>query len=137
MELVTILTLQYAHQSAIVRAMLEAHDIPCHVADEMTINANPFYSNAVGGVKIQVARERIVEAVKLLKENGYFPDFETGNEHSTKCPHCGSKETRGDLSENWSIIRRVLSIFVPVNKNSWHCFDCQSDFYDEDIKKSV
>lgn len=130
-----MLTLQYAHQSAIVKAMLEAHDIPCHAADEMTINANPFYSNAVGGVKIQVSTERVVEAVRLLKENGYFPDFETTGDDSRPCPYCHSTETRSqrELGKGGLVLTFLTGIFVPMKK-TWHCFDCQSDFCEEDIK---
>src|SRR4051812_41685550 len=38
----------------IVRTKLEDNGIPCFIADENTLTANPLYNQAVGGIKLKI-----------------------------------------------------------------------------------
>jgi hypothetical protein len=71
---VTILTLNHPHELAIARGKLQSEGIECFVKDELTIQVNPFYSNAIGGAKLQVRESDIEKAVEILKEGGYIKD---------------------------------------------------------------
>ncbi len=53
--------------------MLEDVGIPVFVKDEFTILMNPLFSNAVGGIKLQVLEEDLEKASEVLK------DFESEN----------------------------------------------------------
>jgi len=75
-DFITVLTFTYPHEIAIVRARLESEGIECFVQDELTVQVNPFYSNAVGGVKLQVRESDVEKTMKLLKEFGYLNDKE-------------------------------------------------------------
>jgi hypothetical protein len=46
----TIKTFSYSTAIAIIRSRLEAEGIECFLKDEHTVDANPFYSSAIGGV---------------------------------------------------------------------------------------
>ncbi len=70
----TVLTFTYPHELAIVRGRLESEGIECFVADELTAQVNPFYSNAIGGVKLQVRESDIERATEILKESGYIKE---------------------------------------------------------------
>ena len=59
---------------AILRGRLDADGIECRVLDELTVQVNPFYSNAIGGIKLQVKERDIQRAVEILKEGGYIKD---------------------------------------------------------------
>lgn len=59
---------------AILRGRLEADGIECRVLDELTVQVNPFYSNAIGGIKLQVKESDIQKAIEILKEGGYIKD---------------------------------------------------------------
>lgn len=76
---VTVKTFTYPHEVAIIRGRLESEGIECFVQDELTIQVNNFYSNALGGVKLQVREGDVPEAIKILKEGGYLTeeDFQT------------------------------------------------------------
>lgn len=52
------------------RILLESHDIPVFVADEGLIGANWFYSNAIGGAKLQVPEPYAEAASRLLADHG-------------------------------------------------------------------
>lgn len=54
MKLITVATYTYPHEMAISKSKLEAYGIECFVRDELTVQVNNFYSNAIGGVKLEV-----------------------------------------------------------------------------------
>jgi type III secretory pathway lipoprotein EscJ len=66
------MTFTYPMELAVLRTRLEADGIECLVLDELTVQANPLYSNAVGGVKLQVRESDIQKAVEILKDGGYI-----------------------------------------------------------------
>jgi hypothetical protein len=68
----TIKTFNMSHQAIIVRSMLEAEGIPCFLKDELTLQVDPFYSNALGGAKLQVKSSDFDRAISLLERNGYI-----------------------------------------------------------------
>lgn len=71
---VTVLTVYYSHETALIRGRLEAEGIECNVIDELTVQVNPLYSNAIGGVKLQVRESDFENAIVILKEGGYLTD---------------------------------------------------------------
>jgi hypothetical protein len=70
----TVLTVSYPSEVAIIRGRLESEGIECFVQDELTVQVNPFYSNAVGGVKLQVRESDVPQAFEILKETGYIKE---------------------------------------------------------------
>ncbi|HTA27083.1 MAG TPA: DUF2007 domain-containing protein [Bacteroidia bacterium] len=70
--LVTILSLPYPQQVYIIKGRLESEGIECFIKDELTVQTNPVYSYAVGGVKLQVKEEDVEAATKILEEEGYL-----------------------------------------------------------------
>jgi hypothetical protein len=68
------MTFYHPIESAVLRSRLEAEGIECYLLDEYTVEANPFYSNAIGGVKLQVKEVDVPRAFEILKEAGYLKD---------------------------------------------------------------
>lgn len=66
------MTFTYPSELAVLRILLEAEGIECLVMDELTAQVNPFYSNAIGGVKLQVKESDIPRTIEILKEGGYL-----------------------------------------------------------------
>ena len=73
-DFVTVLTVSYPQQLWIIKGRLEAEGIVCFVKDELTVQSNNLWSNAVGGVKLQVQRENYEKAIELLKELDYIKE---------------------------------------------------------------
>jgi hypothetical protein len=67
--LVTIARFSFPFEAQIAKSKLEAMGIPAFVADEHTINMDWLYSNAMGGVRLQVLQEQAAAAIELLKED--------------------------------------------------------------------
>lgn len=74
------------------KARLEAIGIPVFVADEYTVNMQWLYSNAIGGVKVQVPLRFANQAKATLAEDySDLLDEEFGKDE-VACPKCGSTD---------------------------------------------
>jgi hypothetical protein len=67
--LVTIATYTSIYEASLVKGMLENEGIPAYLKDEFINQINPFYSAAVGGIKLQVSEEDKEEAKKLIESH--------------------------------------------------------------------
>lgn len=66
MRLVTVASRTTSPEAHVIRAKLELEGIRAFVADELLILSRWDYSNAVGGVKVQVAEEDYTRALEIL-----------------------------------------------------------------------
>lgn len=66
--LVTICRYSFPYEAHVARALLESEGIPVFLADEHTINMQWLYSDALGGVRLQVPEAFVERAVTLLQE---------------------------------------------------------------------
>jgi hypothetical protein len=123
----------------IVRSRLEANGIPCFIADENTIAANPLYNQATGGVKIKIFERDLERCKEILATEGDLHEqdhFEIDDETNTYvvCPYCASTNVR-NISENkdegeWpALLGSISDLINPFHsKKNWHCFNCKQDF---------
>lgn len=90
--LTTIAAYSFPHEAHMAVSRLEAAGIPAHIVDEHTINMQWLYSNALGGVKVQVAAQFADKAKEILQEDlSYLLEEQFGKEERL-CPACGSAE---------------------------------------------
>jgi hypothetical protein len=72
----TIKSFDYIHQLAIVKGLLESEGIECFVVDEYTTQVNPLFSNAIGGIKLQVDVNDFPRAKEILENHGHLFESE-------------------------------------------------------------
>lgn len=65
--LTTVARFDFPYEAQIARAKLEAAGLPAYVADEHTNNADWLYSQALGGVRLQVPSSAVEQAIALLQ----------------------------------------------------------------------
>jgi len=119
----------------IVRTRLEANGIPCFIADENMVGANPIFNQAVGGVKLKIFERDLEKCREILASEGDLHErdhFEIDNETHTYvvCPFCGSTNvgniTEDDGNEFMSSFMNLVNPFY--SQKNWHCFNCQQSF---------
>ena len=71
-KLVTVATFVYPHEVGIPCSLLESEGIECFVCDDLTLNIVPFYSNAIGGIRLQVRESETQRATDILIEGGFI-----------------------------------------------------------------
>ncbi|MDR3087313.1 MAG: DUF2007 domain-containing protein [Azoarcus sp.] len=90
--LVTIATFSFPHEAHLAKALLDAMGIPSFIADEHTINAQWLWSDAMGGVRLQVPEQFAAQAQDVLNEPAEIepiPELEIDAEpESAVCPYC-------------------------------------------------
>lgn len=142
-ETITLQTLQtfvYPLEAHMVKTYLESEGIDTEIRDEMTINVNPFYSNAIGGVKLLVKKEDYCRGIETLKKGGYVKEpgivvknieilyIEKGfNEKN--CPFCKSENISiKKVPSIWTIlvifVFFINAVFPVFFKKSIQCYDC-------------
>lgn len=73
-RLVTIKVFTFTHEAAILRSRLEYEGIYYFIPDELLLQVHPFYSNALGGVKLQVREEDVEDAIAIMKDAGCYDE---------------------------------------------------------------
>lgn len=57
-------------QAHLVASILEGSGVPAYVQDSHLVTMDWFYSNAIGGVRVQVADEDYARALEILRSGG-------------------------------------------------------------------
>lgn len=134
-KLVTIKTFTYPHEVYVIRGKLESEGIQTFLKDEMTVQVHNFYSNAIGGVKLQVPSEEVEKALSIIDSTKEIPHEvvvfskqELDGTHA--CPFCHSKNINRTRKANWlTLIPYLIVGFIfPVYKKSYVCFDCKREW---------
>ncbi len=73
-QYITVLTFTYPHEAYIIKGRLESEGIECFLKDELTVQVDNFYTNALGGVKLQVRESAHAQAMEILIEEGYLKE---------------------------------------------------------------
>ena len=73
--MITVARFSKAEEANLLRMQLEAGGVPAYVLDENTIQAYWFYSDAVGGVRVQI-RDEDWEQAQVIMQAPPVPDSE-------------------------------------------------------------
>lgn len=88
----TIISFTYPHEAHLVKAILESEGIKVVMKDELTVQVNNFYSNAIGGVKLMVKDSDYAYAYQVLSESGFIKEKgKKPNEFLMRLDHLTSK----------------------------------------------
>lgn len=93
----------------VVRSRLEFEGIECFVKDELTIQVDNFYSNAIGGLELQVKTEDVENALFVLKEMGLVQN----DIKPRKKSHLIKLTDRIPILNRWPLSLRIL-ILLPL-----------------------
>ncbi|MGA3346859.1 MAG: DUF2007 domain-containing protein [Terracidiphilus sp.] len=134
-RLVTVRRYRDLAEAYVGRSLLESAGIPAWIADEHLVRMDWFYSNLVGGMRLQVDEREEAAAREILEERA--PESITYGEDEVyvqpSCPKCGSAEVNlGSGTERGRslVALYVLSIPVPPRKAAWHCEACGARWVD-------
>jgi len=134
-RLVTVRRYRDLAEAYVGRSLLQSAGIPAWIADENLVRMDWFYSNLVGGMRLQVDEGEEAAAREILEEGA--PGTITYGEEEVyvqpTCPKCGSAEiTLGSGTERGQslVALYVLSIPVPPREAIWQCEACGARWVD-------
>lgn len=120
--MVTVATYSKPEDAYLAASMLEGNGVPATVRDAEMVSLNWTFSNAIGGVKVDVADEDLEQARELLA-------LARESEGILCCPHCGSHDVRMRELSLWSMIGYFLfGAFIPAKNRDVDCMNCKKSF---------
>jgi len=123
----TIATFSKPEEAHLFRTRLEAAGIAAYVQDEHFIQMNWLYSNAIGGVRVQIADEDFDAAREFLANDS---PQSLSDAVDVVCPKCGSHDTVPDeLPRRISFLSFLLFNFpLLFSRYRWRCSSCHHVF---------
>lgn len=124
--LTTVASYSFPHEAHIAKGTLEAAGIPAFIADEHTINMQWFYSNALGGVRVQVPSRYAEQAKEILAQDfSYLLEEEFGKDEVV-CQKCGSRDIEPYVKGKKPAILVLLLFGFPLFflKHGIRCRSC-------------
>jgi hypothetical protein len=125
-------TYQYSSEAIIIKGKLESEGIEVFMRDNNTVDANPLYSNAVGGVKLFVNSNDFLKAKEVISQvSKYSLD---DNSKLLKCPNCDAEQidmvtSVKDLKSLTVYIFSLLLGALPFySKHKHKCRKCNFEF---------
>jgi len=113
---------QYSSEAIIYQGKLESQGI---------IDSNPFYSNALGGIRLFVKTEDFEKANEILGEVSLY-SVEDDNK-LMKCPECGAEQIEMDTSiRSWKTLWNVIWLGALASLFEKHKHKCQNCKYEFD-----
>jgi len=114
-KLITIRTYSFHNESLIDKAKLESAGIECMLADENTILVQPFYSDTIGGIKLQVNESDVEQALLILADN---PEISEENE-IIEAPAESMQEQSGAESQDaktykWGCVSMIIILILAL-----------------------
>jgi hypothetical protein len=112
----------------IAKGVLEEEGIESWLKDENTVTIDPILTNAVGGIKVMVAKADAQRAWEILQQ------LKNEQKKAVACPKCGSNNTElvstPRKAINWlsAITTFFLGDYAMGIDKVHHCFDCKHEF---------
>jgi len=125
-------TYQYSSEAIIFKGKLESEGIDAFLKDNNTVDANPLYSNAIGGVKLFVRQEDFDRAKDVISEVSKYSLDDNGK--LLQCPNCGAEQidlvtSIKDLKSLTAFVFAVLLGSLPFySKHKFKCNKCNFEF---------
>jgi hypothetical protein len=122
---VTVATFQYPIEAHLAKSKLESEGIEACIADENIVAINWLYSNAVGGVKLQVRESDAKKARNFLLPVASGPNV--SEVVLLPCPKCHSRSVSLEVDRRPAKVLLWLFFLFPValfRKRRWRCAKC-------------
>ena len=123
---------QYSSEAQIFRGKLESEGIEVYLRDTHTVDSNPIWSNAVGGVKLFVKTQDFEKANEIL--SNITPYSLDENSKPLKCSNCGAEEIEmvTSIKDKKTLFAFIFSLFfvlIPFySRYRYKCNNCKFEF---------
>jgi len=120
--MLTIATFSKPEEAHMLRLRLEAGGVPAYIQDENMVQTDWLYSNAIGGVRVQIGEDDAGRAQEILQD----PGIGTEPWGMPACPICFSTNTGPDGAPRRLSFLSIMLAGIPfsVSKTRWRCADC-------------
>ncbi|MFD2586557.1 DUF2007 domain-containing protein [Croceitalea marina] len=118
-DLVTLGSFEFLADVQIIKGKLESEGITVTLKDENTVGVEPFASNAIGGIKLQVYAVDKEKAQDIYNELRKYAVDENGN--LVQCPNCKAQKSEVHYLRN-TLFYKLFPFFEP---KKYRCTNCE------------
>lgn len=124
----TIAVFSYPAEAMVLKGKMESENITVFLKDEFTVATDPFATNALGGVKMQVYREDYIKAMGIVEASN--PELVKNRVDYVACPNCGQRQAREliDITTARTFKETMTAIYYSLSplkqKFSFQCKNC-------------
>ena len=133
-EMVTIRRFRDLPEALLATGSLESAGIECVLVDDNIVRMDWFWSNLMGGVKLQVNPDDVEAAHGILGQP--IPEgFEVagiGEYEQPPCPKCQSLDvTFQELDRPVAFVSAYFNVPIPLTRQAWRCHSCYAEWEDD------
>ncbi len=132
-NLVTIRKFRDLTEALLAKGSLESAGIDAVLTDENVVRLDWFWSNLMGGIKLNVDSENAEAANSILDqpipEN--FDVSDIGEYDQPRCPKCRSLDVNFKELDPAAYVSLVL-VPVPFHRRAWRCHSCRAEWEDNE-----
>jgi hypothetical protein len=133
--LVTVRRFRDLPEALLAKGSLESAGIECSLCGDNMVRLDWFWSNMVGGIKLQVAPEEGEGAIAIL-DQPIPEDLEVpgvGDYHQPRCPECQSLDiTYQALDRPAAYLSAFVGVPIPFERRAWRCNSCKAEWKGDD-----
>jgi hypothetical protein len=133
-KLVTLRQFRDLQEAWLAQGALQSAGIEAHLADDNMVRTDWFISNLIGGVKLKVRPEDLVDASRVLSEPipSHFEVEGVGKFDQPRCPECNSLDISFEDIDKGVALTSMYFLHVPVaiRNDRWRCFSCGAEWQD-------
>src|SRR6202140_315117 len=138
-ELVTLRKFRDMPEALLAKGCLESAGIDSCLVDDNMVRLDWFWSNLIGGIKLQVDPKDFDVAEEILDQpipEG-FDVAGIGEYQQPHCPKCQSLDvTFQELDRPVSYITAWLHVPIPFYRLAWRCHSCNSEWEDDGVPET-
>jgi hypothetical protein len=128
---VTIRKFRDLPEALLAKASLESAGIEALLVDDNVIRLDWFWSNLMGGIKLQVVQKDAVAANGILDQpipEG-FDVSGVGEYQQPRCPRCRSLDVSfQELDEPVAYVSAYFGVPIPWKRRAWRCHLCKAEW---------
>lgn len=117
-ELVTLGSFEFLSDVQVIKGKLESEGISVFLKDANTVGIEPFASNAIGGIKLQVHPVDEERAREIYDEVRSYAQDQEGN--LITCPNCKRQKSEVYYSRN-TLMHKLFPFLEPKKYRCLHC----------------
>ncbi len=128
----TIAIFSYPAEAVVVKGKLESEQVQVFLKDEFSVATDPFATNALGGVKMQVYSDDYMKAMGILAQSN--PELVKHRLEYIACPNCKRYQVREmhDISSAIGLREKLqaamFSILPMTAQYNYKCKNCHTTF---------
>jgi hypothetical protein len=133
-RMVTIRQFRDLPEALLAKGSLDSAGIECALMDDNIVRLDWFWSNLMGGIKLQVDPEDVDAANDILDQPipDSFDASGTGDYQQPLCPKCQSLDVSfQELNKPVAYISAYLGLPLPVRHRAWRCRSCHVEWEDD------